>query len=68
MLIARSITKRFFGKKNLYVWGKSKYLNDKPVNITDKIDGKVSKVGIGLNHMGIVTECGKLYMMGMSNN
>jgi NAD+--asparagine ADP-ribosyltransferase len=64
MLFARNISKRFFGKKNLFVWGKSKYLNDKPTDITDKIDGKIKKVGIGSNHMGIVTECGKLYMMG----
>ena len=65
MLFTRQLCKRFFGKKKLYLWGDSKYLNKKPKGMSKYIDGEILKVGIGSSHMGIVTKCGKLYMMGI---
>jgi alpha-tubulin suppressor-like RCC1 family protein len=64
MLFAQRLCKRFFSQKRLFLWGNSKYLKKKPMDMTKYIEGKVKKVGIGQNHMGIITECGKLYMMG----
>ena len=55
MLFAKRICRRFFGQKKLYLWGSSKYLKKTPKEMTKYIDGQVSKVGIGPNHMGIIT-------------
>lgn len=64
MLLARTISRHFFSKNKLFVWGGSKYLPKSPTDISADIDGNIRKVGIGTNHLGIVTDCGKLYMMG----
>lgn len=36
-----------------------------PMEMTDHIDGEVKSLSMGPNHSGIVTKCGKLYMLGI---
>ena len=64
MLLRNSLNRRFFGKKSLYIWGYNSHMGKEPRNISSMIEGDVSTVGIGEKHMGIITSCGKLYMMG----
>jgi hypothetical protein len=64
MITTSKTLKRFFSKTKLFVWGSSKYTNKTPIDISSFINGNVKNVSLGPSHMGIVTECGNLYLMG----
>ena len=65
MLTASKTLKRFFNKKKLFVWGGSNYTGKTPKDLSSYILGDIKGVSMGPSHMGVVTECGQLYLMGI---
>ena len=63
-MLLRNIS-RCFGKKRLFIWNNKGFLAKRPREMTDYIDGEVKSLSMGPNHSGIVTKCGKLYMLGL---